>query len=243
MRLFGLIGFPLTHSFSRNYFSRKFEEEGLTDCRYELFSIPSIIEIAEVLSSPGLQGLNVTIPYKQKVLPYLDSVENLPAGLDACNCIQIVNGQLIGFNTDVMGFERSFVSLILPHDRRALVLGSGGASRAIQFVLGKLGIDCRIISRAAGEGRLAYSDLNEDVMAQHSIIINTTPVGTYPAMNDSPLIPYDLITKQHYLFDVVYNPGESVFLAKGKEKGARIKNGYEMLEIQAEESWKIWNRP
>jgi shikimate dehydrogenase len=241
MPLYGLIGYPLSHSFSKKYFTEKFEKEGLVDCRYELFSIPSIKDISSILSYPDLVGLNVTIPYKKEVLQYLDSSEHLPDGLNACNCISIRDGKLFGFNTDVIGFEKSFARQLKPHDKNALVLGSGGAALAVRHVLNKLTIGCTVVSRRWGNGAIAYADIDAGIMSQHSIIINTTPIGTYPNTDEAPAIPYDLVSSAHYFFDVVYNPVKSLFLARGEEKGARIMNGYEMLEVQADESWKIWN--
>jgi shikimate dehydrogenase len=244
MRLFGLIGYPLTHSFSKKFFTEKFLKEGLTDCRYELFSIDDISKLDAVLQQhPQLLGINVTIPYKQQVIPYLSSTTNLPAGVKACNCIRIESGALIGYNTDVVGFEQSFAAQLQPHHSKALVLGNGGATEAVVYVLKKLGISFDIVSRTLHQGStLTYSQLTEKILSEASIIINTTPVGTFPAVEECPSIPYQFITEQHYLYDLVYNPTKTLFLQKGEEQGATIKNGYDMLVIQAEESWKIWNQ-
>ncbi|MEI9808298.1 MAG: shikimate dehydrogenase [Bacteroidota bacterium] len=243
MRLFGLIGYPLAQSFSKKYFTEKFEKEGIPHCRYELFQIGSVDELPALLHAhPELQGLNVTIPYKQLVLQYLHTTHHLPEGLRACNCIKIENGILSGYNTDVPGFEKSFTPLLKDHHTKALVLGNGGATAAVTFVLQKLGIRYSIVSRKMHAGSsLTYQDLGEKQMSDHPVIINTTPLGSFPAVDNCPDIPYQFLTDKHYLFDVVYNPARSLFLQKGEERGAAVKNGYDWLVIQAEESWKIWN--
>lgn len=242
IKRFGLIGYPLTHSFSKKYFTEKFEKQGLEDHVYDLFPIASIDELPDVLSKhPDLVGMNVTIPYKQQVLKYLTS-SNLPKGVEACNCIKIENGKLTGNNTDVTGFELSFSQLLKPHQKKALVLGNGGATAAVVYVLKKLNIDYQIVSRRVHDGSsLTYNDISVAVLKQHPIIINTTPLGTFPDVDVCAPIPYEAITPDHYLFDLIYNPAETLFLKKGRERGATVKNGYDMLEIQAEESWKIWN--
>lgn len=244
MRLFGLIGFPLSHSFSKNYFSKKFIEEGIEGCRYELFPIEDIRELPALLQNNStLEGLNVTIPYKREVIPFLTNNE-LPQGLDACNCISIKHGKLTGYNTDVVGFEKSFIVKLLPHHTSALVLGTGGAAAAVIFVLKKLGIDYRIVSRKHNANmHYTYDELNGDVISEFPIIINTTPLGTYPKVEEYPQLPYDVLSDKHYLFDLVYNPAVTTFLSKGAEQGAQVQNGYDMLVYQAEEAWRIWNIP
>lgn len=243
MRLFGLIGYPLSHSFSEKYFTKKFEQEGITDCRYLLFPIASINELPGILNKQTeLQGLNVTVPYKQQVLPFLHSANKIPAGVDACNCIQIKEGKLVGYNTDVIGFEKSFTPLVKSHHKKALVLGHGGSAAAVVFVLKKLAIDFMIVSRELhGNAALVYKDIDEQVMKECNIIINTTPLGMSPDLTTCPDIPYQFISGEHLLYDLVYNPAKTLFLQKGEEQGATIKNGEEMLMWQAEESWKIWN--
>ena len=242
MKRFGLIGDPLTHSFSKKYFTDKFYKEGLTDHIYDLFPIPSIDDLPAVLSAnKDLVGLNVTIPYKQQVLKYLDS-SNLPDGVEACNCIKIANGKLTGNNTDITGFQKSFSTLLKSHHKRALVLGNGGAAVAVTYVLRHLGIGYHIVSRKIHAGStLTYADVDGKIIKEHLIIINTTPLGTYPDVNECAPISYQAITPKHYLFDLIYNPEKTLFLKKGEEQGATIKNGYDMLAIQAEESWRIWN--
>lgn len=242
MKRFGLIGYPLTHSFSKKYFTEKFEKEGLNDFVYDLFPITSIDSLAGILqNNPDLKGLNVTIPYKHLVLKYLHT-SHIPEEVSACNCIKIENGALTGYNTDITGFEKSFTSQLRSIHNRALILGNGGATAAVAYVLRRLSIPYHIVSRKLHEGStLTYDDLNETIVKEHKVIINTTPLGTFPDVNFCAQVPYQFITSEHYLFDLVYNPSKTLFLQKGEEKGATIKNGYEMLIIQAEESWNIWN--
>ncbi len=243
MRRYGLIGYPLTHSFSEEYFNRRFEREGITGCVYELFPLSSIVEFPGLLSAhPDLEGVNVTIPYKKAVIAYLDDASHLPMGLDACNCIRIRNNKLTGFNTDIAGFEKSLRPLLQPHHQKALVLGNGGATSAVAYVLNKLGLPFQIVSRSLKEGStLTYDMLDGNIIVRSQVIINTTPLGMFPETGACPDIPYQYITQGHLLFDLVYNPSKTLFLQKGEERGAMIRNGQEMLEIQAEESWRIWN--
>lgn len=242
-RVFGLIGYPLSHSFSEKYFTEKFIREGIKDCRYELFPIKSIDEIKQLLRfSPQIKGLNVTIPYKQDVIKYLHSTVHIPEGIRACNCIRIEDKKLVGYNTDCAGFERSLAPLLQPWHKKALVLGTGGAAEAVCYVLKKLNIPFSQAGRAPQHAAvLRYSEITERRLKDFSIIINTTPLGMYPETDNCPDIPYHAITAKHLLYDLVYNPAKTVFLRKGEERGACIKNGEEMLIIQAEESWKIWN--
>ena len=243
MRLFGLIGYPLSHSFSKKYFTEKFEKEGITGCRYELFPLNTIEGLRPLLeNNPELEGLNVTIPYKKQVLPYLDE-SRIPEGLLACNCINIINGKLVGYNTDVTGFEKSLVPLLKTYHQKALVLGNGGATAAVVFVLKKLGIDFDIVSRKRHDhSTLTYQDINKKIISDSLLIINTTPLGMEPDTGSCPDIPYPYLTGKHLLYDLVYNPAKTLFLQKGEERGATIKNGEEMLVLQAEESWRIWNQ-
>jgi shikimate dehydrogenase len=243
MKRYGLIGYPLSHSFSQQYFADKFRREGISNCVYEPFPIASIDELGNLLAThPDLKGLNVTIPYKQVVLPYLTDISHLPERLPACNCIKIEGDALTGYNTDVTGFEQSFTPLLQPHHKKALVLGSGGAAAAVTYCLRKLNIEYKIVSRTPGNGTaLTYDEVDASVIAEYPVIINTTPLGMYPNLQSAPALPYDAITSKHYLFDLLYNPAKTVFLQRGEERGAAIKNGHEMLVIQAEESWRIWN--
>jgi shikimate dehydrogenase len=241
MRRYGLIGYPLTHSFSQKYFTEKFAQAGVTDCSYENFSLQDISELHTVLQQPGLRGLNVTIPYKKQVIDFLTERTQVVNDIGACNCIDIKNGKLTGHNTDVTGFELALKPFLQKHHNKALILGTGGASAAVEYVLTKLGIGFQYVSREASGGSLSYEMIDALLISTHQLIINTTPLGMYPNTDQSPAIPYELLTPQHHLFDLIYNPDETQFLAKGKLQGATTQNGLEMLIIQAEESWRIWN--
>jgi shikimate dehydrogenase len=245
MKVYGLIGYPLEHSFSLNYFTEKFNREDLADCVFRNFPVQNIQELpALVKSTPDLSGVAVTIPYKQSVLPYLDQIDEEAKAAGAVNCICIRNGKLIGYNTDIVGFLRSFSALRKKNQEKAIILGSGGASLAVRFVLKSLGMEYLMVSRhpQAGES-IGYRQMNAALMASHRVIINCTPAGMFPQTDTFPDIPYDHISSEHYLFDLVYNPTETLFLQKGKERGAFTQNGWDMLRIQAEENWKLWNSP
>ncbi len=242
MRLFGLIGYPLSHSFSKKYFSAKFEKEGLSDCRYESFSIPQIADLEIILKeNPELCGLNVTIPYKEQVLSFLQEKTPLVNKINACNCIKIENGKLTGHNTDAPAFEHSLKEKLEPHHTKALILGSGGAAKAVEYCLRQLKIVYKYVSRKPSAKNFSYEQLTDALMQEYTLIINTTPLGMYPNVVEGPQIPYHALGPKHYLFDLLYNPEKTLFLQKGEEQGASIKNGYEMLVLQAEESWRIWN--
>jgi len=244
MREYGLIGFPLSHSFSQKYFTQKFIKEGITDAVFHAFAIPSIEDLPQMLQDhPALKGFCITIPYKRAVIQYLAEASNAVLQMDACNCVKINGGKLYGFNTDVIGFEKSFAPQLKLHHKNALILGTGGASSAVEFVLQKLNISYQFVSRTKdlNKNTLGYNDVNESLLSTHNIIINCTPLGTYPNTEAAPGIPYHLLSPNHYLFDLVYNPAKTKFLSLGEQYGAIIKNGYEMLVLQAEENWKIWN--
>jgi shikimate dehydrogenase len=243
MRRYGLIGYPLSHSFSQKYFTEKFEREGIKDCAYSNFSLSSIDELPAVLADTQLCGLNVTIPYKQQIIPFLAELSPVVESIGACNCVRILKGQLIGHNTDVVGFERSLAGKLKPYHRQALVLGTGGASKAVEYVLRKLGIGYRLVSRRPrpDTGDLGYDGVDGGIIAEALLIINTTPVGMYPNVGECPPLPYEALTPRHYLYDLVYNPERTLFLQRGAERGAAVENGHEMLILQAEESWRIWN--
>ena len=242
MRLFGLIGYPLSHSFSQKFFTEKFEKESIKDCKYLNFPIRSIEELRSVINeNPGLEGINVTIPYKEQVIPFLDDVSEIVKQVGACNCIKIKKGKLHGYNTDVPGFESSFVKEFKPHHKQALILGTGGASKAVQFVLTKLAIPFKVVSRNPKGVETSYDSITANNIGDYTVIINTTPLGMQPAVEQFPSLPYSVMSNTHYLFDLIYNPAKTVFLESGEKYGATIKNGYEMLINQAEESWKIWN--
>jgi shikimate dehydrogenase len=246
LRLFGLTGYPLGYSFSQTYFRNKFEKEAITGCDYLNFPIASISELPGILQShPQLEGLNVTIPYKQQVLQYVHEQTAVVRAIGAANCLHILNGHITAHNTDAAGFEQSLLPLLQPHHTQALVLGSGGAAQAVMYVLGHLGIAYRVVTRNAAAHRqaLAYEALDEAVLSQYTLIINTTPVGTSPNVQDCPNIPYQHLTPRHLLYDLIYKPATTLFLQKGAAQGATIKNGYEMLLLQADASWAIWQSP
>ena len=235
----GLIGYPLSHSFSPSYFAEKFAQLGIKDSEYLAYSIDEIGKINDIFES-GVTGLNVTIPYKEQVIPFLDKLSEEAAEIGAVNTIKIKNGLKVGYNTDVYGFRASLLGQIGDAKiERALILGSGGASKAVKFVLGKLGIDFKIVSRK--EEYLTYEKLDSETIQNHKLIINTTPLGMYPNVGNCPDLPYEGLTKHHFLYDLVYNPEKTMFLKKGESAGAGIKNGNDMLILQAEKSWEIWN--
>jgi shikimate dehydrogenase len=259
MKHFGLIGFPLTHSFSKKYFEQKFADEKITDHEYKLFPLEHITGLQALLHEhPHLCGLNVTIPHKISVMKYLDWINPDAKEVGAVNCIRIsnespvmaafngevgINGhdfRLEGFNTDIYGFQKSLEPLLHNHHEKALVLGNGGGARAVKFVLDQLNIEYTIVARKHTDESILFSELTQEIMDEHKLIINTTPLGTSPNVHECPPIPYEFITHEHLLYDVVYNPEVSLFLQKGLDAGATIKNGYEMLVLQAEKSWEIW---
>ena len=242
MRRFGLIGKTLSHSFSKNYFTQKFAREHIENCRYDLFELPAIEDLPALLHThPDLEGLNVTIPYKQEVIPYLDETSEVVQEIGACNCLKITGGKLVGFNTDVVGFKNSLEPYLLPIHNKALILGTGGAAKAVQYALKQLQIEYKLVSRRKTSDGLGYEDIGEEILDQYPLIINTTPLGTYPNVDEAPPIPYTYLSPRHLLFDLVYNPAKTKFLQNGEALGARIANGHEMLVLQAEESWRIWN--
>lgn len=241
MSVFGIIGFPLGHSFSKKYFEEKFQQLGIdATASFQNFSIEEIKELPQVLSTPDLEGFCITIPHKKNIIPFLHEVSPEVEEMGACNCVRIKNGKLIGYNTDIIGFEKSFVPKLTPERNKALILGTGGASAAVAFVLRKLNIPYQFVSRNSDDG-WTYNMLDANIMDQYKIIINSTPLGMSPNIDDAPPIPYQYLTESHYLYDLIYNPEETKFLSLGKEKGAAIENGLQMLVLQAEENWRIWN--
>lgn len=246
MRQFGLIGRSLEYSFSQTYFTQKFNSLGLEDHQFDLFELATINDIARLLEDhPDLAGLTVTVPYKEEIWPYLDTIAPSAARVGAVNVVEFTDdGRLVGHNTDWLGFRDSLKSFF-PHREpgaRALVLGTGGAAKAVEVALRDLNIPYWLVSRNALGPSLTYVDLTPDVVAAHSLIINATPVGTFPTIEECPPLPYQALTEQHYLYDLVYNPAETLFLKKGREAGAHTKNGFEMLCLQAEAAWSIWNQ-
>jgi shikimate dehydrogenase len=248
MDIYGLIGFPLTHSFSKRYFTEKFIREHIRNSSYELFEMSSLEGLPALLKKKTeLRGLNVTIPYKKDVIAYLDDLDDASAErIGAVNTIKIyADGSTKGFNTDYYGFRQSLEEWL---DRRgekcsnfkALVLGNGGAAKAVLVALQDMHMEYLLVSRQQSDDSILYESLNEDIMSTHLLIINTTPLGTFPKTDECPNLRYDLITKKHYLYDLVYNPAETLFLKKGHEKGAATQNGLKMLELQAEKAWDIW---
>jgi len=237
---YGLIGYPLTHSFSPDWFAEKFAAEGI-DAVYKAYPLENIESINDLLANYPLKGLNVTIPYKKDVVEFLDHISPAVEKIGAVNCIDIRNGKRYGHNTDVIGFGKSLTPLLQPHHTKALILGTGGAAQAVKYVLDMLSIEYQSVSRNRSEESLAYEDITKELIAQYPLIINTTPLGMLPNTDIAPEIPYHVLTEKHLLYDLIYNPVETKFLRLGKKYGAAIKNGHEMLILQAEASWEIWN--
>lgn len=247
MQKYGLIGYPLRHSFSIGYFNEKFRSEGI-DAEYFNYEIPDINELSGVIAeNPTLRGLNVTIPYKEQVIRHLDELDKDTAQIGAVNVIKIIRNKgkvkLVGYNSDIVGFTKSIEPLLLPHHKKALILGSGGSAKAVFCGLKNLGVKGIYVSREKREGMLTYNDLTPEVMKEYTVIVNCTPVGMYPKVNNCPDIPYDELTSAHLLYDLLYNPNITLFMKKGEAKGAVTKNGLEMLLLQAFVAWDIWNRP
>lgn len=237
---YGLIGKRLDYSFSKNYFTRKFEKENI-HCSYQNIELANLETLKEQIKTAAICGFNVTIPFKEKIIPLLHSIAPTAEAIGAVNCVEITNNnQWIGHNTDVIGFEKSLLNLIKLARPNALIFGTGGASKAVQFVLDHLKIKYQVVSRNDYLETIQYQDINEDILSEHKLLINTTPVGTFPNINHCIDIPFEYIGKQHFCMDLIYNPEKTKFLTHAQDKGAQIKNGREMLEIQAEESWKIW---
>lgn len=243
-KVFGLIGKNIGYSFSKKYFTDKFENEGLQNCSYENFDLQIITQFPVIIkNNPSLKGLNVTIPYKEKIIPYLDKLNKKAAKIGAVNCIKITKkGKLKGFNTDYYGFKKSLQPLLQPHHKKALILGTGGASKAVAYALEELGIMYTFVSRSKKENVLHYKYINATTFDNYQIIINCTPLGTFPHVEEYPPIPYDYFTNNHIAFDLIYNPEATTFLNFAKARGAQTKNGYEMLVFQAEKGWEIWNK-
>lgn len=246
MPLYGLIGYPLGHSFSQKYFAEKFAREGIDDARFELFPLREVAELPALLSAqPDLRGLSVTIPHKEAVMAYLDDIDETAREVGAVNCIRINNRRLTGFNTDVIGFRQSLLAINGGHWAKAgssaIVLGTGGASKAVAFVLKKLGIVYRFVSRNPGEDdRVSYDTFQRLSAGDYSLIVHTTPLGTYPEVGTCPDLPFGRLGPKHLVYDLVYNPPETLLLQRAEAQGCAVKNGLEMLQLQAEAAWKIW---
>lgn len=240
--ILGIIGYPLGHSFSKTYFTKRFVEEGIDNFSYLNFPIENIEQLPHLISStPNLKGFNVTFPYKKQIIPYLDSIDEGAEAIGAVNCVKITDGKLIGYNTDAAGFEKSlleFLNGFIPN--HTLVLGSGGASMAVQYVLRRNNLEYTVVSRTKQAESLTYQELTEQLISQTHLIINTTPLGMAPNVDSAPLLPYQALSNGHYLFDLVYNPTTTLFLKKGLSQGSHTINGYDMLIYQAEQNWKIF---
>jgi len=247
VKIFGLIGYPLGHSFSKKYFTEKFEIEKIANCKYELFPIEKISLLESLLeSNKDINGLNVTIPYKEQVLPFLNELDETANAIGAVNCIQVShqnNGySLKGYNTDAYGFEISIKPLIKEFHNKALILGTGGASKAVEYIVKKLGIETKYVSRTARENIFGYEEIDKKVMEEYTVIVNTSPLGMYPNTDQAPALPYQFVSDKHLLYDLVYNPETTQFMKYGLKQGATVKNGLEMLHGQAEKAWEIWNK-
>jgi len=239
---YGIIGYPLSHSFSPAYFRKKFAGLDI-DASYDAYPLPDITELPRLLESrPSIAGLNVTSPLKEAVMPYLREIDDVAATIGAANCLSIRNGYIKGHNTDALGFEKSLVPLLTSRHSKALILGTGGSSKTVAYVLSQLGIPYHKVSTGNAPGALTYAALTPRIVEEHKLIINATPVGMYPDVDGVPPLPYEGIGEHHLLFDLIYNPEETQFLLRGKEHGATIKNGFEMLMLQAEASWTIWSK-
>lgn len=239
---FGLLGRDIDYSFSRAYFAEKFQKETLVHCTYENFDLPNLTQFEAVLRTPQLKGMNVTIPYKQEVMPFLDGLDEVSQAIGAVNTIVFnKDGTTTGYNTDYIGFQKSIAPLITSQIKAALVLGTGGASKAVVYALRKMGIVTQYVSRKKGIDNLTYEEITKKVLKEHKLIVNCTPLGTHPNILQKPTLNYDQITNEHVLFDLIYNPTETAFMKAGRKAGAKAENGSNMLIEQAEASWRLWN--
>ncbi|WP_209399535.1 shikimate dehydrogenase [Pseudozobellia sp. WGM2] len=238
---YGLVGKNIAYSFSKGYFKEKFKKLGLANYSYENFDLQDINEFSDVLrKTSSLKGLNVTIPYKQEVIPFMNSLDSQAEQIGAVNTIQFTKNGPKGFNTDAYGFENTIKPFLQDYHKKALILGTGGASKAVAFVLSELQIDSVFVSRNPSDEQMSYTDLNDKVFEEYTVLINCTPLGTHPNVEKKPNIPYQAITEKHLLFDLIYNPSKTAFLQEGESRGARICNGHRMLELQADRAWEIW---
>jgi shikimate dehydrogenase len=241
MRKFGLIGYPLSHSFSKAYFEKKFDRENILDAEFQNYPLEHIEEFPALIESiQDLKGLSVTIPYKESIIPYLTELDETAQAVGAVNMIKFVDGKLIGYNTDAWGFAKSLLGMVSPDIKKALIIGNGGAAKAVKYVLNRIGIQYQIVNRTKTDGVLSFDELNDDFISSIQLLVQTTPVGTSPNINEMPPIPMGSISSKHRAFDLIYNPEETLFLKSMRERGAKTKNGLEMLKAQAEESWKLW---
>ena len=238
---YGLVGKDISYSFSKGYFSNKFTQLNLNNHSYENFDLEEIAQFKNLVTKNNIQGLNVTIPYKEKVIPFLDELDEEAKTIGAVNTIKFTSKGLKGFNTDAYGFKTAIAPQLKQHHKKALILGTGGASKAIAHVFDGLGIDFSYVSRSPSKNQFSYQQLNENILPEYHIIVNCSPVGTHPNIEEKPNIPYRYITAKHLLFDLIYNPSKTAFLSQGEKRGATIQNGLAMLEFQAEKAWEIWN--
>ncbi|MBK20689.1 MAG: shikimate dehydrogenase [Flavobacteriales bacterium] len=247
MKKLGLIGYPLTHSFSARYFADKFEREGIIGFSYGNFEIPKIEDFPEILkNNPDVIGFNVTIPYKEQIIPYLDELDEEAQEIGAVNTIKVLRTEsgikLKGYNTDIYGFRETLKPLLKMHHYKALILGTGGAAKAVEYVLRKIGLSVLYISRnPKSESERSYEDLNQFAVQDFPVIVNSTPIGMHPQIDDCPSIPYEHLNSNNLLYDLIYNPDQTLFMKKGAEQGAITQNGLGMLKLQAEKAWEIWN--
>jgi shikimate dehydrogenase len=243
MRKFGLVGRNISYSFSRKYFSEKFTNEGI-NATYENFDLQDINQFPEVLAkNPELKGLNVTIPYKEAIFPFLDSLDETAQQIGAVNTIKVErNGSLTGYNTDYFGFSEALKPFLKPHHKKALILGTGGASKAVNYALNSLDIKTRLVSRSPSKNAISYQQLSEEILEEHTVIINTTPLGTHPKVEEYPPLPVNYLSSRHLLFDLIYNPPQTALMKLAAARGATVLNGEKMLELQALKAWEIWNR-
>lgn len=241
MKKFGLIGYPLSHSFSKSFFDKKFDRENILDAEYQNYPLEKIEDFPALIENiKDLKGLNVTTPYKESIIPYLTELDDTAKEIGAVNTIKFTDGKLIGYNTDAWGFAKSLLGLVHPDLKTAIIIGDGGAAKAVKYVLGRIGISYTTVNRTKKENALTFEELSDELISSTKLFIQTTPVGTFPNVNEMPPIPMNAINSSHKAIDLIYNPEESLFLKSMKAKGASTKNGSEMLQAQALEAWKIW---
>ena len=242
MKKFGLIGYPLSHSFSKSFFDKKFDRENILDAEYQNYPLEKIEDFPSLIENiKDLKGLNVTTPYKESIIPYLTELDETAKAIGAVNTIKFIDGKLIGYNTDAWGFAKSLLGMAHADMKTAIIIGDGGAAKAVKYVLGRIGISYKTVNRTKKENSLTFEELNDELISSTKLFIQTTPVGTFPNVNEMPPIPMDAINSSHKAIDLIYNPEETLFLKSMKVKGATTKNGMEMLQAQALEAWKIWN--
>ncbi len=242
MKKFGLIGYPLSHSFSKSFFDKKFDRENILDAEYQNYPLEKIEDFPALIENiKDLKGLNVTTPYKESIIPYLTELDETAKAIGAVNTIKFMNGKLIGYNTDAWGFAKSLLGMAHANMKTAIIIGDGGAAKAVKYVLGRIGISYKTVNRTKKENTLTFEELSDELISSTKLFIQTTPIGTFPNVNEMPPFPMNAINSSHKAIDLIYNPEESLFLKSMKEKGATTKNGSEMLQAQALEAWKIWN--